>query len=70
MGSEARLRPLPDYGIAALATGLALDIHIMLTSWFGGDPNSSPFMMDLDAVLVASWLGGINQPQSNADRAY
>ena len=66
MGSEARLRPLPDYGIAALATGGALVLHIML---FGGDPNSSPFMMDFDAVLVACWLGVINQPQSNADRA-
>lgn len=67
MGSEARLRPLPDYGVAALATGVALVLQIMLTPRFGGGSNSSPFMMVFDALLVAS--GGINQPQSNADRA-
>lgn len=70
MRSEVRLRPLPDYGVAALATGLALVLQFMLIPWFGGDPNSRPFMVFFATVLVASWLGSINQPPSTADRVY
>lgn len=70
MGSEVRLRQLPDYGVAAMATGLALDLQFMLIPWFGGDPNSRPFMKVLAAVPGASWLGSINQPPNIADRVY
>ena len=70
MGSKGRLWLLPDYGVAALATGLALVLQFMVIPWFGGDPNSSPFMVFFATVLVASWLEVIDQPPNTAYRVY
>src|SRR5215216_38910 len=57
--SKARLRPLLDYGAAVLAVGLALLLQFVLIPLFGGDPNSSPFMPFVAAVMVVAWFGGL-----------
>jgi PAS domain S-box-containing protein len=57
--SRARFKPLLDYGIAVLAVGLALLFQFLLTPMFGGDPDSSPFMLFFAAVMVAAWFGGL-----------
>jgi PAS domain S-box-containing protein len=56
---KAKRRPLLGYGIAVLAVGLALLLQFVLTPFFGGDPNSSPFMVFFAAVMVAAWFGGL-----------
>jgi len=47
------------FGTAVLAVGLTLLLQLLLVSWFGGDPNLSPFMTFIVAVMVASWFGGL-----------
>ncbi len=57
--SEARNRPWLNYGVAVLAVGLALLLQFVLVPLFGGDPDSSPFMLFFAAVMVAAWFGGL-----------
>src|SRR5215211_67301 len=57
--SKARLRPVLDYGIAALTVGLALLLQVAFVTLFGGGPNSSPFLVFFVAVMVAAWFGGL-----------
>ncbi|MDQ4128848.1 MAG: PAS domain S-box protein [Actinomycetota bacterium] len=53
-------RPWPArYGVAALAVAVALVLQALLIPLFGGDPNSSPFMVFFAAVIVAAWFGGL-----------
>jgi len=42
-----------------LAVGPALVLQFVLISLFGGDPNSSPFIVFFAAVIVAAWFGGL-----------
>lgn len=57
--SKAKFRPLLDYGIAMLAGGLAVLLQFVLTPWFEGSPDSSPFLQFFAAVMVAAWFGGL-----------
>jgi PAS domain S-box-containing protein len=56
---KARSRPWLNYGVTVLAVGLALLLHSVLVPLFGGDLDSSPFIMFFAAVIVAAWLGGL-----------
>jgi PAS domain S-box-containing protein len=47
------------YGTVVVAVGVTLLLQLLLTSWFGGNPNLSPFMTFFVAVIVASWFGGL-----------
>src|ERR687886_1589703 len=54
------IRPvLLRYGVAGLAVGLALVLQLLLVPWFGADPDASPFIAFLAAVIIAAWFGGL-----------
>jgi hypothetical protein len=45
------------YGVAGLAVGLALVGQLLLVPWFGGDPDTTPFITFFAAVIAAAWFG-------------
>jgi len=47
------------YGVAVLATGLALAAQALLIPLFGGGPNSTPFIAFFAAVMASAWFGGL-----------
>ena len=56
---KARLRPLLDYAVAVLAVSLALLLRFAFSSFFDVEPDSSPFILFVPAVMVAAWFGGL-----------
>jgi PAS domain-containing protein len=56
---NATRSPLLRYGVAVLATGLALLLQVVLIPWFEVEPDASPFMMFFAAVMAAAYVGGL-----------
>ncbi|HSL00977.1 MAG TPA: PAS domain S-box protein, partial [Rubrobacteraceae bacterium] len=56
---DLRVSRAGRYGVAVVVVGLALLAQFALTPVFGGDSNSSPFMMFFAAVIIGAWFGGL-----------